>query len=166
MLQRTRANDQETGVIPRSSRRLRNELLDLCLRQDIREPLLALRSGERMQRILRHTPLPHPESVEGAECGEPLLHGVPGDRKPVTFVEDTAVDPAKLPGFIKEFKAIRALLPEAKVNDVAIAVIGGALNKYLSAKGDLPKTTMTAMAMRRPELKPSVSSVSGPTWPR
>ena len=25
---------------------------------------------------------------------------------------------------------------------------------------------MTAMAMRRPELKPSVSSVSGPTWPR
>lgn len=47
---------------------------------------------------------------------------------------------------LKELKAIRALLPEAKVNDVAIAVIGGALHKYLSAKGDLPKTTMTAMA--------------------
>lgn len=47
---------------------------------------------------------------------------------------------------LKEFKAIRALRPEAKVNDVAIAVIGGAFNKYLSAKGDLPKTTMTAMA--------------------
>ncbi len=29
---------------------------------------------------------------------------------------------------LKEFKAIRALLPEAKVNDVAIAVIGGALH--------------------------------------
>jgi WS/DGAT/MGAT family acyltransferase len=43
-------------------------------------------------------------------------------------------------------KAIRALLPEAKVNDVALAVVGGALNKYLTAKGDLPKTTMTAMA--------------------
>ncbi|NQX95036.1 MAG: wax ester/triacylglycerol synthase family O-acyltransferase, partial [Erythrobacter sp.] len=47
---------------------------------------------------------------------------------------------------LKEFKSIRALLPEAKVNDVAIAVIGGALNKYLTAKGDLPKSTMTAMA--------------------
>ena len=47
---------------------------------------------------------------------------------------------------LKEFKAIRALLPQAKVNDVAIAVIGGGLNKYLTAKGDLPKTTMTAMA--------------------
>ncbi|MFU7527873.1 WS/DGAT/MGAT family O-acyltransferase [Qipengyuania sp. ASV99] len=47
---------------------------------------------------------------------------------------------------LKEFKSIRALLPQAKVNDVAIAVIGGALNKYLTEKGDLPKGTMTAMA--------------------
>ncbi|WP_249171980.1 wax ester/triacylglycerol synthase family O-acyltransferase [Erythrobacter sp. JK5] len=47
---------------------------------------------------------------------------------------------------LEEFKSIRALLPDAKVNDVAIAVIGGALNKYLTAKGDLPKSTMTAMA--------------------
>ncbi|MEM7702141.1 MAG: wax ester/triacylglycerol synthase family O-acyltransferase [Pseudomonadota bacterium] len=47
---------------------------------------------------------------------------------------------------LKAFKSIRGLLPDAKVNDVAIAVIGGALNKYLTAKGDLPKSTMTAMA--------------------
>jgi len=47
---------------------------------------------------------------------------------------------------LKEFKSIRKVLPEAKVNDVAIAVIGGALNKYLTAKNDLPKSTMTAMA--------------------
>ena len=42
------------------------------------------------------------------KAGEPLLHGVPGVRKPLGFVEDTAVDPAKLPGFIREFKAILA----------------------------------------------------------
>jgi len=47
---------------------------------------------------------------------------------------------------LKELKSIRALLPDAKVNDVAIAVIGGALHKYLTAKDDLPKGTMTAMA--------------------
>ena len=47
---------------------------------------------------------------------------------------------------LSEFKSIRALLPDAKVNDVAIAVIGGALHKYLTSKGDLPKGTMTAMA--------------------
>ncbi|WP_256364603.1 wax ester/triacylglycerol synthase family O-acyltransferase [Erythrobacter sp. NAP1] len=47
---------------------------------------------------------------------------------------------------LAEFKSIRALLPDAKVNDVALAVVGGALNKYLTAKNDLPKSTMTAMA--------------------
>jgi WS/DGAT/MGAT family acyltransferase len=47
---------------------------------------------------------------------------------------------------LADVKSIRALLPEAKVNDVALAIVGGALNKYLSAKGDLPKATMTAMA--------------------
>jgi len=40
------------------------------------------------------------------KAGEPLLHGVPGARKPFTFVEDTAVDPAKLPDFVEEFRAI------------------------------------------------------------
>ena len=40
------------------------------------------------------------------KAGEPLLHGVPGVRKPFTFVEDTAVDPAKLPDFVEEFRAI------------------------------------------------------------
>jgi WS/DGAT/MGAT family acyltransferase len=43
-------------------------------------------------------------------------------------------------------KAIRALLPEAKVNDVALAIVGGALHKYLSAKDDLPRASLTAMA--------------------
>jgi len=47
---------------------------------------------------------------------------------------------------LADIKAIRALMPEAKVNDVALAIIGGALHKYLVAKDDLPKGTMTAMA--------------------
>ncbi len=47
---------------------------------------------------------------------------------------------------LDKFKSIRALVPDSKVNDVAIAVIGGALHKYLTSKDDLPKSTMTAMA--------------------
>ncbi|WP_298302129.1 wax ester/triacylglycerol synthase family O-acyltransferase [uncultured Erythrobacter sp.] len=49
---------------------------------------------------------------------------------------------------LKDIKAIRALAPDlnTKVNDVALAIIGGALHKYLTAKNDLPKATMTAMA--------------------
>ena len=34
----------------------------------------------------------------------PLLYGMPGDRKPVTFVEDCAVDPARLPEFAARFR--------------------------------------------------------------
>ncbi|MFO0894665.1 MAG: FAD-linked oxidase C-terminal domain-containing protein [Phycisphaerales bacterium] len=40
------------------------------------------------------------------KAGEPLLHAIPGIRKPVTFVEDTAVDPARLRSFVQEFRAI------------------------------------------------------------
>lgn len=40
------------------------------------------------------------------KAGEPLLHGLPGHRKPLTFVEDTAVDPRVLPDFVEEFRAI------------------------------------------------------------
>ncbi|WP_407876211.1 WS/DGAT/MGAT family O-acyltransferase [Qipengyuania nanhaisediminis] len=47
---------------------------------------------------------------------------------------------------LAEFKSVRSLHEGAKVNDVALAVVGGALHKYLTAKGDLPKGTMTAMA--------------------
>jgi FAD/FMN-containing dehydrogenase/Fe-S oxidoreductase len=39
---------------------------------------------------------------------EPLLHALPGSRKPIGFVEDTAVDPRELPEFIRSFKAILA----------------------------------------------------------
>jgi FAD/FMN-containing dehydrogenase/Fe-S oxidoreductase len=36
----------------------------------------------------------------------PLLYSIPGDRKPVTFVEDTAVTPERLPEFVSRFRAI------------------------------------------------------------
>jgi FAD/FMN-containing dehydrogenase/Fe-S oxidoreductase len=35
----------------------------------------------------------------------PLLYGVPGDQKPITFVEDTAVSPSRLPEFVERFRA-------------------------------------------------------------
>ena len=36
----------------------------------------------------------------------PLLYGMPGDRKPITFVEDCAVDPVRMPEFVKRFREI------------------------------------------------------------
>ena len=40
------------------------------------------------------------------KAGEPLLHGIPGDRKPQTFVEDNAVPLEQLPRFVREFNRI------------------------------------------------------------
>jgi FAD/FMN-containing dehydrogenase/Fe-S oxidoreductase len=40
------------------------------------------------------------------KAGEPLLHGIPGDRKPLTFVEDNAVPPENLGVFVREFRKI------------------------------------------------------------
>ncbi|MEL7471842.1 MAG: FAD-linked oxidase C-terminal domain-containing protein [Planctomycetota bacterium] len=40
------------------------------------------------------------------KAGEPLLHGIPGDRKPITFVEDNAVPPERLAEFVRSFRAI------------------------------------------------------------
>jgi FAD/FMN-containing dehydrogenase/Fe-S oxidoreductase len=39
-------------------------------------------------------------------AGMPLLYGIRGDRKPVTFVEDTAVPPARLPEFVSRFREV------------------------------------------------------------
>jgi FAD/FMN-containing dehydrogenase/Fe-S oxidoreductase len=42
------------------------------------------------------------------KAGLGLLLGIKGDKKPIAFVEDTAVEPAKLPEFIRRFKEIVA----------------------------------------------------------
>ena len=42
------------------------------------------------------------------KAGEPLLHGIPGSRKPITFVEDNAVPVEHLSQFVKEFRELVA----------------------------------------------------------
>ena len=39
-------------------------------------------------------------------AGMPLLYGMKGDRKPITFVEDTAVAPARLAEYAARFRDI------------------------------------------------------------
>lgn len=40
------------------------------------------------------------------KAGEPILHAMTGGRKPLSFIEDTAVAPEALPEFVAEFRAI------------------------------------------------------------
>lgn len=44
-----------------------------------------------------------------------------------------------------DLKPMRALVPGATVNDVALAVIGGGLRQYLLEAGELPESTLRAM---------------------
>ncbi len=55
-------------------------------------------------------PIDDPREMGGAwalrKAGEPLLHGMVSDRKPVTFVEDNAVPVARLGEFVRRFRQI------------------------------------------------------------
>ncbi len=44
-----------------------------------------------------------------------------------------------------EFKPIRAEADGATLNDLFLAIVGGALNRYLGSKGELPDSSMVAM---------------------
>nr|WHV03891.1 putative wax ester synthase/acyl-CoA:diacylglycerol acyltransferase [uncultured bacterium] len=46
---------------------------------------------------------------------------------------------------IETLKQIRRAMPEAKINDIGVAVIGGALRAYLESKDELPDESMIGM---------------------
>lgn len=46
---------------------------------------------------------------------------------------------------LAEMKQVRAAVPDAKVNDVALALVGGALRAYLDDKGELPEESLVAI---------------------
>ncbi len=56
---------------------------------------------------------------------------------------------------LDEIRAIKSSVEGATVNDVIVSVCGGALRRYLDAKGELPKRSLVAMApvSARPEQK-------------
>ncbi len=47
---------------------------------------------------------------------------------------------------LADIKSLRALAEGCKVNDVFLAIIGGAMRRYLEEKGELPDASLTAMA--------------------
>jgi diacylglycerol O-acyltransferase / wax synthase len=45
---------------------------------------------------------------------------------------------------LTDFKSIKACVPKATINDVALAYVGGALRRYLDSHGELPDETLVA----------------------
>jgi len=51
-----------------------------------------------------------------------------------------------VPFRLAEIRDIKNAVPDATVNDVILAIVGGGLRTYLEAKDELPKESLTAMA--------------------
>jgi FAD/FMN-containing dehydrogenase/Fe-S oxidoreductase len=78
---------------------------------EVKEQVLKLEALRKAERIGYTSTLAFkPEEVKAIwgvrKAGLGLLLGTKGDKKPIAFVEDTAVQPAKLPEFIKRFREI------------------------------------------------------------
>ena len=58
-------------------------------------------------------------------------------------------------------KKIRAGMPEAKINDIGLAVVGGAIRTYLLAKDDLPDESL--LAMMPISIRPTITQRSNAT---
>ncbi|MDE2435424.1 MAG: wax ester/triacylglycerol synthase family O-acyltransferase [Sphingomonadales bacterium] len=87
------------------------------------------------------------KAIKGLISKDFKLHGemiAPRTRFNATISANRVVEGRSIP--LADIKAIREAVPGAKVNDVFLTVIGGAMRKYLEAKNDLPDKTLTAMA--------------------
>ena len=104
---------------------------------------------------------PFNNAIRSTKLGFGVLRALPGairaglasrgkDKVPVpkTVFNDGRVSPNRvIDGCffdLEQFKAIRDSAPDIKINDVALAVISGAMRYYLDAKDDLPKDSLLA----------------------
>jgi FAD/FMN-containing dehydrogenase/Fe-S oxidoreductase len=81
--------------------------------QEVREQVLKLEAVRQREKIgYAATQAFKPEEVKAIwgvrKAGLGLLLGMKGDKKPIAFVEDTAVAPHRLPEFIRRFREIVA----------------------------------------------------------
>ncbi|MGH7795935.1 MAG: FAD-binding and (Fe-S)-binding domain-containing protein [Candidatus Binatia bacterium] len=79
--------------------------------EEVREQVYKLEEVRKREKIGYASTLAFkPEEVKAIwgvrKAGLGLLLGITGDKKPIAFVEDTAVEPSKLPEFIRRFKEI------------------------------------------------------------
>ncbi len=67
---------------------------------------LVARTNPRAGFVALTAPTEMAQALKLRKAGEPLLHGIPGKRKPLGFVEDNAVPVARLAEFVRAFRRI------------------------------------------------------------
>ncbi len=86
-------------------------------------------------------------AIKGLAARDFKLHGemiAPRSRFNAVISPNRVVEGRSVP--LADVKAIRQAVPGAKVNDVFLAIVGGAMRRYLLDKDDLPDKSLTAMA--------------------
>ncbi|HQR48357.1 MAG TPA: wax ester/triacylglycerol synthase family O-acyltransferase [Steroidobacteraceae bacterium] len=90
----------------------------------------------QVRAMLQEAGLPSAETVK-SRLRRPPVTRFSGKVSPHRVVELVALPMA-------DIKQVRQKIEGATINDVFMTTVGGALNRYLAAKGELPDRTMTA----------------------
>ena len=93
------------------------------------------------------------------KAGEPLLHGLPGDRKPLTFVEDNAVPVEHLSQFVREFRDIvtKAGTRAAFYAHASVGVLH--VRPLINPHSDVELATLRDIAVKVADLAKSLGGV-------
>ena len=103
----------------------------------------------------RHPAVAGPRDLDHHEYGRPPAPGrccpsaapppaqVPRTRFNAAVSAHRVVDAVTFE--LDDIRAMRAITPGSTVNDVVLAIVGGALRDYLSDKNELPDLSLTAM---------------------
>lgn len=93
------------------------------------------------------------------KAGEPLLHGMPGDRKPVTFVEDNAVPVENLGAFVREFKRICGAHGTAAAYWAHASVGVLHIRPFLNVRDEADRERLRSIAVEAADLARSLGGV-------
>ena len=141
-VRRTRVRDREPTAV---------ELYARALANTVRRVPRAASFGVQTATRLAGAGLGYMGQLRGmlAEAGLPTIESVSSAlrRPPQTRFSGkvSAHRVVELVGIpMDQIKQVRRAIEGATINDVFMATVGGALNRYLGAKGELPDRTMTA----------------------
>ena len=118
---------------PATSALLRRAWLNNLLK-----PMHAIRVAGRLAPAMIRVPVGIQRGTLQAPPG-PL----PRTRFNAAVTAHRSIDAIRAP--LEEIKRLRGAVPGSTVNDAALTVVGGALRRYLEAKGELPDESLVAM---------------------
>ncbi|RBP50950.1 WS/DGAT/MGAT family O-acyltransferase [Arenicella xantha] len=110
-----------------------------------RSQLNSLRTPKRVFEVAKNTVPGFAKMVAGVARGRlKRVTDIPRTRFNTNVSPHRAFDAVEVE--LSDIKQIKDSIPGVTVNDVALAICGGGLRKYLESKGELPQRSMVAMA--------------------